>query len=51
MRNIIRVWLCVTLWSLAACTSQAGWRVSFGVSPVTSINDQQSLEQQEAEGK
>ena len=31
---------------MTGCGGSSGWRVSFGVSPVTAINDQQSLEQE-----
>jgi hypothetical protein len=35
--------LLVSLIALAGCTSSAGWRVSFGIAPVTSIDDNQQL--------
>lgn len=31
------------LLALSACGSTSGWRVSFGVSPVTAIEEQQTL--------
>lgn len=35
---------------MSGCAGRTGWRVSFGVSPVTAISDQASLTQtQEAE--
>jgi hypothetical protein len=35
----------VILFTLPACGSSSGWRVSFGVAPVTAIQDNQELKQ------
>lgn len=35
----------VLLNSLWGCSGSTGWRVSFGVSPVTAINDQATLKE------
>lgn len=52
-RLIAVIGLLLVVMSLTRCTTQSnqatGWRVSFGISPVTSINDQASLGKKEAE--
>jgi hypothetical protein len=40
------IWATLAVY-LTGCGGSSGWRVSFGVSPVTQIDDQQSLKQVE----
>ena len=48
MRGLIFL-LCILFWALMAfifsgCSSTTGWRISFGVSPVTAIEENQKLQ-------
>jgi len=37
--------LCALVLSLSGCGMSRGWRVSFGVAPVASLDDRQGLKQ------
>lgn len=45
----VSLWLVILLATgiLQACGSEQGWRVSFGVTPVTAISDTQTLTKSE----
>lgn len=47
---VIGFWLMIAIYC-TGCFSDAGWRVSFGVAPVTAIDDKQGLEDKREGGR